>query len=401
MLTETPNNTRTKGLSPQYNIPKESDMGIFGGMKVKVRSVEKCIKCGGKFALTVRGLVCINHPKSQPNHYYLDWYYLGERFKLFGFHSFKEAVMKANSIEQEITEHKFRRENYKGQTAKVNKKFAFKERFDTWMKIRNRDFKPGTNRKIEQYRKEYVAFFGREDVRSIGADRIASYHESMFGKTGNKTQYNKMGMLHSFFNSLYKREAINTMPRFPKVKFKKNEPVWINEDKQQQLLNAMPEQHRAIFIFLFGTGCRHGEVRALHWEDVDLKKGIINIRHNFSNGIITTPKTGEERKIPMTSAIKKLLIKQPRTLHSPFVFNLNGKPYYESSLGKIWRPACEEVGIEGVRPYDGTRHSFASQLVNRGKSLEIIGEILGHSDPRTTKKYAHVNMDAMLDAMES
>ena len=113
MLTETQNNTRTKGLSPPYNIPKESDMGIFGGMKVKVRSVEKCIKCGGKFVLTVRGLVCINHPKSQPNHYYLDWYYLGERFKLFGFHSFKEAVMKANSIEQEITEHKFRRENYK------------------------------------------------------------------------------------------------------------------------------------------------------------------------------------------------------------------------------------------------------------------------------------------------
>ena len=103
----------------------------------------------------------------------------------------------------------------------------------------------------------------------------------------------------------------------------------------------------------------------------------------------------------MTSAIKELLIKQPRTLHSDFVFNLNGKAYYESSLGKIWRPACEEVGIEGVRPYDGTRHSFASQLVNKGKSLEIIGEILGHSDPRTTKKYAHVNMDAMLEAMES
>lgn len=81
-------------------------------------------------------------------------------------------------------------------------------------------------------------------------------------------------------------------------------------------------------------------------------------------------------------------------------FNLNGKLYNESSLGKIWREACKEIGIEGVRPYDGTRHSFASQLVNRGKSLEIIGEILGHSDIRTTKKYAHVHMDAMREAME-
>jgi site-specific recombinase XerD len=39
-------------------------------------------------------------------------------------------------------------------------------------------------------------------------------------------------------------------------------------------------------------------------------------------------------------------------------------------------------------------------LVNKGKSLEIIGEILGHSDIRTTKKYAHVHLDAMRKAME-
>ena len=78
----------------------------------------------------------------------------------------------------------------------------------------------------------------------------------------------------------------------------------------------------------------------------------------------------------------------------------HGKPYYESSIGKIWRTACKRVGIVGVRAYDGTRHSFASQLVNKGRSLEIIGEILGHSDIRTTKKYAHVHLDAMRYAME-
>ena len=54
----------------------------------------------------------------------------------------------------------------------------------------------------------------------------------------------------------------------------------------------------------------------------------------------------------------------------------------------------------GVRPYDGIRHSFASQLVNKGKSIEIIGEILGHSDIRITRKYAHVHLDAMRKAME-
>ena len=61
---------------------------------------------------------------------------------------------------------------------------------------------------------------------------------------------------------------------------------------------------------------------------------------------------------------------------------------------------CKEIGLEGVRSYDASRHSFASQMANRGESLYIIGQILGHSNPNTTKKYAHVSIDAMRDAME-
>jgi integrase len=106
------------------------------------------------------------------------------------------------------------------------------------------------------------------------------------------------------------------------------------------------------------------------------------------------------QRIERSAELGEVLLSQPRTLRSDFVFTLNGKPYYESSLGKFWREACKQVGIAGVRAYDGTRHSFASQLVNRGKSLEIIGEILGHSDIRTTKKYAHIHLDAMRQAME-
>ncbi len=86
---------------------------------------------------------------------------------------------------------------------------------------------------------------------------------------------------------------------------------------------------------------------------------------------------------------------------SKYVFTMpSGNPYYESSIGKIWRKACKDAKVAPISPYAGTKHSFASQLVNKGKSLEVIGEILGHSDIRTTQKYAHVNMDAMREAME-
>ena len=67
---------------------------------------------------------------------------------------------------------------------------------------------------------------------------------------------------------------------------------------------------------------------------------------------------------------------------------------------EIWRAACKKAGIENITAYSGTRHSFASHAINDGYSLEIIGEVLGHSDIRTTKKYAHVSMEAMRKLME-
>lgn len=383
-----------------YHAPDENE-NIFGlDMVVRICSRQRCIKCGSTFKQTSRGLVCPNHFNSKPNYFYLDWYFKGERFKLYGLDSLNSAVKKAATIDQEIKDHKFRPENYKGQRAKVNKKYAFDSRYSKWIEIKKLSVKPAYYRKLKQYEKEFISFFSCEDIRVIGNDRIESYYESLIGKAANKTIYNKLGVLHSFFKALHDREAIHTLPRFPKVKFKKSDPAWISEQEQTQILNAMPEKHHAIFKFLFETGCRHGEARALHWDNIDYDNSTITIKHNFSDSVLTTPKTGKERKIPLKQTLKEVLLKHPRTLRSPFVFVLNGKPYYESSLGKIWRAACKKAGIENITAYSGTRHSFASHAINDGYSLEIIGEVLGHSDIRTTKKYAHVSMDAMRKLME-
>jgi site-specific recombinase XerD len=51
----------------------------------------------------------------------------------------------------------------------------------------------------------------------------------------------------------------------------------------------------------------------------------------------------------------------------------------------------ETVGIAGVRPYDGTRHLFARQLANKGKSIEIIGEILGTLYMGNTKGFVPIS----------
>ena len=93
--------------------------------------------------------------------------------------------------------------------------------------------------------------------------------------------------------------------------------------------------------------------------------------------------------------------KGSRRLGCEFVFNLNGKLYSRNVLGNNWRKACSEAKISGVTLYQGCRHSFASQRVNEGKPLEIIGAMMGHLSTQTTRRYAHIErLKAMKESLE-
>jgi integrase len=54
----------------------------------------------------------------------------------------------------------------------------------------------------------------------------------------------------------------------------------------------------------------------------------------------------------------------------------------------IWKPL--------VRIHD-LRHTFASHLVSRNYSLQLVGKLLGHTRPETTARYAHCSDQALRD----
>tara|TARA_R110002124_G_scaffold266093_2_gene433026 strand:+ start:61 stop:471 length:411 start_codon:yes stop_codon:yes gene_type:complete len=78
----------------------------------------------------------------------------------------------------------------------------------------------------------------------------------------------------------------------------------------------------------------------------------------------------------------------------PWLFpgDVPGQPVKE--IRRFWRQIQIKAGIAGVRIHD-LRHTFASLLVSGGASLEMIGKLLGHSQMRTTQRYAHM-MDSPL-----
>ena len=70
------------------------------------------------------------------------------------------------------------------------------------------------------------------------------------------------------------------------------------------------------------------------------------------------------------------------------------------SIYYSWDTARREVGLEDVRIHD-LRHSYASFLVNAGRSLYEVQRLLGHTQIKTTQRYAHLSHDTLLDATNS
>jgi site-specific recombinase XerD len=81
----------------------------------------------------------------------------------------------------------------------------------------------------------------------------------------------------------------------------------------------------------------------------------------------------------------------------PFLFvnESTQKPFV--TITRAWYRLRAKAGIENLRVHD-LRHSFASILVNGGRSLYEVQQILGHSDPKVTMRYAHLSTKALQEA---
>jgi len=78
-----------------------------------------------------------------------------------------------------------------------------------------------------------------------------------------------------------------------------------------------------------------------------------------------------------------------------FVNPHTGQPYSKSKFQRLWENVRENKAqiSMGLRFYDATRHSFASQLINAGTPLNEVSEMMGHSTIEMSRKYAHLDLN--------
>ncbi len=171
--------------------------------------------------------------------------------------------------------------------------------------------------------------------------------------------------------------------------------------------NLPTTEDQLVADFLIHTGLRWGEMAGLHWHRVDLARGVLRVVETYDEGagvVKGYPKGKRARDVPLTEALVETLTARQESAAAecgvPHAFGQcrsglvltteEGRPLRNSNWSyRVWTKAVEASGLGPVRIHD-CRHTYASWLLQAGMPLAEVGQLLGHMDPKTTQRYAHL-----------
>jgi len=141
------------------------------------------------------------------------------------------------------------------------------------------------------------------------------------------------------------------------------------------------------------TGCRPSEAMKAQWSEFDAEPG-------FWTKPSTHVKQRRVHKLPLSPPAIELIDRLRKKRKGDWVFPGDKRSEHLAALWHVWHFVRKQAGLgDDARLYD-LRHSFASIGAGGGLSLPIIGRLLGHTQAKTTQRYAHLADDPLREAAE-
>jgi integrase len=111
-------------------------------------------------------------------------------------------------------------------------------------------------------------------------------------------------------------------------------------------------------------------------------------------------KNGKSRHVPLSKAALEILNQLPRFEGCLYVVPNVQTLKPQVQLHRAWNNARIAAGLPDLRMHD-LRHSMASNMVNSGRSIYEVAKVLGHSQLKTTQRYAHLSQETLLEAVDA
>jgi len=189
----------------------------------------------------------------------------------------------------------------------------------------------------------------------------------------------------------------NPMRMLKQLREDTGKPRFLTPEEEARLMSALEEREeqkgrkpffadhlKPMILLALHTGARRGEIFGLEWRDVDIANATITL-----SGYKT--KSGRTRHVPLNSVACKTMKKwQEQTGSAEGLVFRNEEGEQFSDVYSAWDRLVGDAAIKNFRWHD-LRHHFASRLVQRGASLTVVRELLGHSSFAMTLRYAYLS----------
>jgi len=359
-------------------------------MRGSIYSDQQCSLCGSKFHYDGRrrGLFCPNHPDQQASKLFLVQF---GRLVRQRFNNYVQAERFLDGLRYEIDKGTFDHRDYQ-----ASQPLSFKTLSAQWLQIKKQEVKPGSYDNLANYMARSQKAWGNRNIKTIG---YAEFEDFLFAQeVSDKTRSNIRSCLHTFWIWLRKRRVINQaqFPEFPEISFELGWRQTISKEIQVAILDEVKRisYHLNPKIWL-GIKWLSTYISIRPTELLNMKERFIDIKSGYF--FILHPKEKKPKVVPIIDSDIELICNMPRGFPELYFFrhlaNISGcregQRFGGKYLYKWWKKACDNLGIEGVDLYGGTRHSSALALRDLA-SPEQIRRATMHGTNKAFERYFRV-----------
>lgn len=292
--------------------------------------------------------------------------------------------------------------------------------------IRLRHYSRKTEQAYVHWIRRFVLWSGKRHPRDMGGTEVGEFLTSLAveHQVSEPTQRQALSALLFLYRQVLELD-LPWMTNVVRAKPSQHLPEVLSRDEVRSLFACLTGERGLILKLMYGSGLRLGEALNLRVKDLDLARLQLTVRQGKGSKDRTTtlprllvPQLQwilERRRrwhhvdlatgradVEMPHALARKYPNAPRSWEWQFVFAtpdyvacprtgvLRRHHLHETGIQRAMARAMKEAGIAKKASPHTLRHSFATHLLESGKDIRTIQELLGHADVSTTMIYTHV-----------
>ena len=188
----------------------------------------------------------------------------------------------------------------------------------------------------------------------------------------------------------------NPLRKIKNFKIPESLPKYFSDEEFNKLLGVVEDKDlKDLILFAINTGLRQMELITLEWGQIDFSSRTLILDNQ-----VNITKSKKVRNVPLNKTAFEILLERNKEIKVGKIFTYKDAAINQDFISKKFKKLVVKAKINTDFNFHSLRHTFASNLVQKGVSIYEVSKLLGHADIKTTQIYAHLRSDDLRRAVE-